>query len=470
MNLSSGDRESLVVCAVSTPPGLGGVSIIRVSGEGSFELVKKSAPSLPENPISHTAYLALFNSNLDSSTIDQCLITKFNKGKSFTGEETVEIACHGSPTICDRILQELINNGASAALPGEFTYRAFMNGKLDLVQAEAVLGLIESKSKKSAEISLRQLMGGVSQKIVSIEDKLTWCLAHIEASIDFSTEGLETVSQIELIQKLGECSVETQQLLSSYQKGRMIRDGVQIAILGKPNVGKSSLLNLLMGYERSIVTDIAGTTRDVVSDELVFEGQRLIFLDTAGIRKSTSDKVEIIGIQKSFETATKADLVLFVFDASLGLSDDDLEMVKKTANRNVLFIGNKADLLSSDANANANLKLVQKQIGNTDQEVLFCSTFDTSSQGLILRTILNNMIGEVQTGQESLLSNSRHFEGLTLAANKIASSISALNKNLGPEFVSLDLKEALMSLQIILGQHFDDQIMDRVFKEFCIGK
>ncbi|MFN8846686.1 MAG: tRNA uridine-5-carboxymethylaminomethyl(34) synthesis GTPase MnmE [Bdellovibrionales bacterium] len=469
MSLFSGDRENLIICAVSTPPGFGGISVIRISGEGCFLLVRKSAQLLPEAPVSHHAYLAFFNSILDNSKIDQCLFTYFSKGKSFTGEETVEISCHGNPTICDRILQELIRNGASTALPGEFTFRAFMNGKLDLIQAEAILSLIESRSKRSAEISLRQLIGGVSQKILSIEDKLTWCLAHIEASIDFSTEGLETVSPAVLLDKLNECLEESQILLSTYQKGRMIRDGVQIAILGQPNVGKSSLLNRLLGYERSIVTDIAGTTRDIVSEEIVYMGQKFVFLDTAGIRKTSDDKVEKIGIQRSFEAALKADLVLFVFDSTLGLTEIDFEMLSRIKTK-VILIGNKSDLLPSSSLADSKLKIVHSDHKFSDQEVLFCSTFDTSSPELVLQLVYENLIGEVQTGHEALLSNSRHFEGLSVAANKIADSLKSLKSGMGPELVSLDLKEALMCLQLILGKHFDDQIMDRVFKEFCIGK
>lgn len=470
MSFLGGDRDGRIICAVSTPAGVGGISVIRVSGPGAFELIKRTSPNLPDAPISHTIHLGYFFSKDQPEPVDQCLFSFFAKGKSFTGEETVEISCHGSPTLCDLILQGLIQQGATAALPGEFTYRAFMNNKLDLIQAESVLSLIESRSKQSANLALRQLMGGMSKVLAEIESELTWCLAHIEASIDFSTEGLETTSADDLLKKLEHGLKEIKTLLGSYQKGRMIRDGVQIAIVGRPNVGKSSLLNLLLGYERSIVTDIAGTTRDVVSDEVVYQGQRLCFLDTAGIRKGTSDRVEIIGIQRSLETAKGADLVLFIFDASLGFTSEDQELLEKIRETRTIFIGNKIDLTKSDDLPMQTLKIIQNHTAQASTNVLFCSTFDTTHQSIILSSILKIVIGEIQTTGGVLVSNSRHFEALGFAANNLERSIESLKTGVGAELVSLDLKEALMSLQMILGKHYDDQIMDRVFKEFCIGK
>jgi tRNA modification GTPase len=459
--LYSGDRDGRTICAVSTPAGYGGISVIRVSGPQAGKISQKIAPKLTRELESHRAYLCATIDPKTKTEIDQCLFTFFSHGKSFTGEETVEISCHGNPLICDQIMQALISAGAIAALPGEFTYRAFMNNKIDLIQAESVLSLIESRSKQSAKLAYRQLQGGLSKRVEIIENELTWCLAHIEASIDFSTEGLETTSQETLIQKLGVCLTEISEMLKTYQKGRMLRDGVQIALIGRPNVGKSSLLNLLLGYERSIVTDIAGTTRDVVSDETQYEGQRLCFLDTAGVRKATQDRVEKLGIEKTIETARGADLILFVFDSVLGFTDEDKEQV--------LFLGNKTDLTTQKKQADS-LKIIHSLQGFSSAEVLFCSTLDRSYQGQILDSVIKKVMGSVQIENDLLVSNARHFEQLNLAVEKIEQTLKSLKSGHGAELTSLDLKEALISLQAILGKFFDDQIMDRVFKEFCIGK
>lgn len=465
----SGDRDSRVICAVSTPAGYGGISVVRVSGEGAVAIVRRLAPQLASELKSHSAHFATLSDLHTKTAIDQCVFTYFEKGRSFTGEETVEISCHGNPLICDQIMQSLIAAGGLPALPGEFTYRAFMNNKLDLVQAESVLSLIESRSKKSATLAYRQLVGGLSEKIAVLESEMTWCLAHIEASIDFSTEGLETTPQNVLIKKLRSCHEEITQILQTYRAGRMLRDGVHIALVGRPNVGKSSLLNLLLGYERSIVTEIAGTTRDVVSDETQYDGQRLHFLDTAGLRKSTQDRVEKIGMQKSLETAKTADLVLFVFDLETGFLPEDEDLLKQIQNQNCIYLGNKADLSSTETKKNS-LKYVHEASSSQDAEVLFCSTLDKSNQELVLKAILKRTLGDVQVENEVLIANARHFEQLSMAAEKIANAIESLEQGFGAELTSLDLKEALMGLQAILGKYFDDQIMDRVFKEFCIGK
>lgn len=465
-----GDRDKSTICAVSTPAGFGGISVIRLSGPDSQVIIRKVFHSFPTHPESHRIYLGHLTDPLSNEVIDQCLFSFFAEGKSYTGDETIEISCHGSPVISDRILKALIFSGAIAARAGEFTYRAFMNNNIDLVQAEGVLNLVESRSKKSAQLAIRQLMGGLSEKIEKIESDMTWCLAHIEASIDFSTEGLETTTQQELSNKLTECLKEISKILDTYQKGRMIRDGIQVALVGKPNVGKSSLLNLLLGYDRSIVSSQAGTTRDVVSEELVFEGQRLVFLDTAGIRFKSHDDIELIGIKKSMEVIQKADVVVVVFDLNetqdweLRLSSPELLDQKK-----IVVIGNKSDLVNNDVREKF-MKFLQSQAHYRSAEVIFASTFDNQCRQDILDKLCKSLLSEQLAENDVLLANARHFENLKVSFDNISTALQALNSGEGAELVSLDLKEALISLQDMLGKRFDDQIMDRVFKEFCIGK
>lgn len=465
-----GDRDQLTVCAVATPPGYGGISVIRVSGSQALSVVRKCFPKLPVEAVSHKAY---FGTVYDPSTmvgIDQVLVLYLAEGKSFTGEHTLEISCHGSPIICDQILKALINSGASAALPGEFTYRAFMNNRLDLVQAESVLSLIESRSQKAAQLSFRQLEGDLSEKIEAIEKELTWCLAHIEANIDFATEGLEVSSMNELISKVESCSVEVNKLLKTYQQGKIIKDGLKVALVGQPNAGKSSLLNLLLGFDRAIVDATPGTTRDVVDADTVFKGIRIVFQDTAGLREGTRDHIEAIGIQRSQNAAESADLIVFVFDAEKGWSSEDEKWLKRVAGKPVLFLTNKMDRVSTDFDREKLVKNLQLSVAGGHSPVLFVSALDKMCRELILDEIYKSVIKSEKSDDEVALSQARHYENLLKARKFMDQSILSMKEGVGAEFVSLELKEALIALQETLGKYFDDQIMDRVFKEFCIGK
>ncbi len=300
-----GDRDQDTICAVSTPHGVGGISVIRVSGLDTLSIVAKICPFLPEHPESHRVYFGVLRNSQNAAgsasadEIDEVLVTYFKKGKSFTGEEVIEISCHGSPVICQSILHELVLLGARPADRGEFTFRAFMNGKLDLVQAESVLSLIESQSQQAARLALRQLKGSVSKKLEDIENDMTWVLALAEAGIDFSTEGIQLVENSVVLERLDKIEKSLEELVGTFKVGRVLKDGFRIVLTGLPNVGKSSLLNLFLEDERAIVTDIPGTTRDVIHGDTSFKGVKFTFLDTAGLRESVSDLVEKIGIQKA---------------------------------------------------------------------------------------------------------------------------------------------------------------------------
>jgi len=473
-----GDRDSQTICAVSTPHGVGGISVIRVSGTRSLEITRKVASFLPAKIESHKAYFGTLQDVHQNEEIDEVVVTYFQKGRSFTGEEVLEISCHGNPQICQKILNQLIAEGARAADRGEFTYRAFMNGRVDLVQAESVLSLIESQSDKAAKLALRQLKGQLSSKLESIENELTWLMAHMEAGIDFSTEGLELVSNETVIKKLLQIQSDLQNLVNSYNSGRLLKDGVRVALAGKPNVGKSSLLNLLLEEDRAIVTEVAGTTRDVITGDAQFAGLKLAFLDTAGIRNHTSDIVEQIGIQKSREAHLEADVVLFIYDASTGLQTEDLEILSQLANTNLYIVGNKVDKLKSAPVAEELVKQLQsvpnleKLTSSPDfakRNLFFVSALDQNARPLILKEI-STRFSMTDIQDNVLLSNSRHFENLSKALTNTVRCQQMLKEGMGSEFLAIELKEALIAVQETLGKRFDDQVMDRVFKEFCLGK
>lgn len=465
-------RDSQTICAVSTPPGYGGISVIRLSGDKAALTVQKCLSKFPQKPESHKAYYGKFIDPSTGQEIDQVVALYFEKGHSYTGEETIEISCHGNPIVCERLLKTLIEQGLKPAQPGEFTYRAFMNNRLDLVQAESVLSLIESRSQKSAEVALRQLEGDLSLEIGKIENEMTWCLAHIEAGIDFATEGLEVTTQHELISKLTNCLKALEFLLSTYQKGKILKDGLQVALVGRPNVGKSSLLNLLLGYDRAIVTAQAGTTRDMVEADVIYDGTRIVFQDTAGLReeKETQDQIEIMGMKRSQEAAKKADILVFCFDLSEGWNETDERWLKNLAPKNLIFLGNKSDQSVQNAQKSTELvKKLQLLAGSMNSPVLFVSALDKNHRQVVMDAVKKAGSVDLQ-GEQVLLSHARHFENILKAKTFTEQAIQALHNEVGPEFVSVELKEALIAMQETLGKRFDDQIMDRVFKEFCIGK
>lgn len=476
------DRDLDTICAVSTPVGVGGISVLRISGPSAISVTRALCSFLPEKLESHRAYhgfLKSLKTETEGDSIDEIVATYFAKGRSYTGEDTFEISCHGSPLITREILSEMVNAGARTADRGEFTYRSFMNGKIDLVQAESVLSLIESQSKQSAQQALRQLQGSVSKELTDIEDLMIWCLAHMEASIDFSTEGLEVVEDQILLDKITILTARLQKLVETYGKGRVLKDGYQLLLTGIPNVGKSSLLNLLLEEDRAIVTDIPGTTRDVIEAHFNTNGIKVNLIDTAGLRHS-EDKVEQIGIQKSYLAQERADGIFFVFDSSKGLHLSEIEEISKLDLKKTYLIGNKADLgketseqrLEIVRNALVNSPLFQKLQGfwpALAPRVLFVSALE-KKDGDRLKTLIHQSIGDLEFEDQAVISQARHWENLSAALQNMKQAFDLVANQASPEFMSLEMKEALLRVQETIGKRFDDQIMDRVFKEFCIGK
>lgn len=451
--------------------------MIRVSGDKAGALVRKLCPQLTLAFESHKAYFSELYHPENNEIIDEALITFFKKGKSYTGEETVEISCHGNPRICETILKALVSLGARLAERGEFTYRAFMNGKIDLVQAESVLATIESQSKQATQLALRQLKGELSKSLIELLDHLVWVAAHIEASIDFSSEGLDTVDLPVVDHKLSEIEKTLVQLVDSYKTGRLIKEGFQVVFVGKPNVGKSSLLNLVLQSNRAIVTAVAGTTRDIVDGQTLYGGISFIVTDTAGLR-SSQDEVELIGIQKSKEALVDADALIWVLDSHLGMSQEDKDILSLLSPQNLWICLNKSDL-PQDSNILReleNLLMERNFFPIKDEAAVFLKNrvISVSANELASRSqILESLSKELKTtGFESSvsLSNARHFEALTIALDNISRCRVMLAQGDGSEFITFELKEAIMRVQEVLGKRFDDEIMDRVFKEFCIGK
>ena len=486
------ERDEDTICATATPPGIGGISVIRVSGAKCITVVRKLAPFLPEAPKSHQVYYG-YISELKGSreSIDEVLISFFKEGRSFTGEDTVEISCHGSPQICSQILQELIQAGARLANKGEFTYRAFSNGRIDLVQAESVLSLIESETKKSSRLALRQLKGSLSSELSKLEDQLTLILAHLEANIDFSAEDIVVASTQDLESRLLSCIASAKTLLQSYYTGKVLQNGLKVGLIGPPNVGKSTILNYFAGEEKAIVTDVPGTTRDLIEAKVVIDGQAVCFVDTAGLRETT-DKVEALGIKKVKSILKELDEIFIILDLSSDLTHQlQLNNVDLMLDKPVIIIGNKVDSQRSEYSDYALKELllsvgkaVCKPVENAvheDYKLLkiienlspdsFFKVSATSGQNLVeLHSHITNKVHREFSESSALISQSRHFELLKRCESFCEKTLILLREEASDEFVVFELQEALKAVHEILGKQFDEQVMDRVFKEFCLGK
>lgn len=450
------------ICATATPPGRGGIAVIRLSGSDALKIARRVAPFLPEkNKIkSHRAYFGRICSIDSQQLIDEALVTFFKNGSSFTGQEVVEFSVHGSPAICEWLLRELIGAGARIADKGEFTYRAFCSGKIDLVQAESILSVIESTSSSAATRAARSLSGELSKKLSFIENEITLTLANLEANIDFSQEDIEIETNNNIVRRLDAVRAEVASLISAYKYGRLIREGLNISLIGIPNAGKSSLLNALLCFDKAIVSDQPGTTRDLVQGEFQVRGLSICVHDTAGLR-DTNDSIELAGLAKTQQSAQAADLLLFVFDATANkeiqmncLNSFREQMPKKP----VFLVINKCDL-SKEVALNNDLDLPALSVSAKEGlgiENLKTAIYETFFFGL--------------DENSDVSTTARQNEALILSEQALVQAIDKIKKNDSPEFIISDLQEALLKIYEILGKRFDDQVMDRVFSEFCLGK
>lgn len=476
------------ICALATAPGTAGIAVIRISGSLTSKILSQLCPSLKLPLESHKVYFSklyrkdvgsLAGSASERELIDECLISFFAEGRGYTGQESAEISCHGSPSIVAEILEQIVACGARAAKPGEFSFRAFVNQKIDLVQAESVLSLVHAESRAAARLALRQLQGSLSKQFHVLEDKLIWILANLEASIDFTTEDIQPVDYAMLSKRCMDLSKEIDSMISSFSTGRVLANGLHISIVGKPNAGKSSLLNQILDQDKAIVSDIPGTTRDCVEGELHISGLKVKFIDTAGLRETT-DSIESIGIRKSQEALAASDLVIVLLDPL------DPDVLQKSSyysdlkDKNTFIVFSKKDLLAQNKaflglNIDEKLgKMADIFIKNHDilaenTQVLAISSIQREGLDLLLQNI-KTLIEQKYSSQSASIFHTRHYEGLLKIKEFLDKSQKMLLKNDSPDFISFELHECVFALHELLGKRFDDQVMDRVFREFCIGK
>lgn len=460
------------ICALATPAGQGAIAVIRLSGNKAFEIgdavfTKKYNAKhfkLSEAP-SHTIHLGDIKDG--NKIIDEVLVSVFKNPHSYTGEDTLEISCHGSVFIQQQIIKLLISKGARMAEPGEFTLRAFINGKLDLSQAEAVADLIASDSEASHQIAMQQMRGGFSKDIAELREKLINFAALIELELDFAEEDVEFANRNELRNLIENLHSRIKKLIDSFAAGNVFKNGLPVAIIGKPNAGKSTLLNTLLNEERAIVSDIAGTTRDTIEEELNLNGIVFRFIDTAGIR-NTDDKVEAIGIEKTYEKISKAALVLYIFDLindSPELVNEDLKLIKeKTLNRNIpiIIVGNKIDVTTPNEAA---LKF------KSDIAPIFIS----AKNNVNIDVLKEKLLSYVDTGKlknnETIISNTRHLDALNKTLEALDMVLNGLENHISGDFLALDIRKAIQHLEEIAGKiDFDKDILGTIFSKFCIGK
>ena len=465
MNLSD------TICAVATPLGEGGIGIIRISGVNSERIAMalfrpaKIRPSEKGGIFkSHYLYRGTILNPADKSSFDEALMVIMRKPHSFTGEDVVELHCHGGQLVLQRVLELIVRQGARMAEPGEFTKRAFLNGKLDLVQAEALIDLIRAKTDLSLKVAHAQLEGQLSKKINQLKNSVVNLLAQIEAELDFPDE--EDVSGIpdkEISKRLQQINEEMAKLLSTYEEGRILREGISCIILGRPNVGKSSLLNLLLKEERAIVTSIPGTTRDIIEEVINIKGIPLRLMDTAGLRE-TQDEVESIGIRFTMKRLESSQMVLFVVDVSTGEFEEDIKILDKIRNKKMIVIGNKID--NADKKAMDSFRTLLEKMTKVEISALYDRGVEELRQ-----TIYNAATGQkTDEFTELVLSNTRHKISLEQARDAIMKAEETLKEGLSKEFIAVELKEAVERFGEITGIVTTEDILDRIFSQFCIGK
>ncbi len=453
--------DNTTIAAIATPHGTGGISVIRVSGSECINICDKifrakSNKSLVDAK-THTIHYG--NIAVDGKIIDEVLVSVMRAPNTFTREDTVEINCHGGLVVTEKVLLAVISAGATLAAPGEFTKRAFLNGRIDLSQAEAVIDIINSPSSLALSVAANQLGGSLSEDINNLRDSILEILAQINVTIDYPEEDIDDIEKEELITKLKDAREKMSALLESSHRGKLIKDGINTVICGKPNVGKSSILNLLARDARAIVTDIAGTTRDVIEERITIGNAVLNVFDTAGIR-NTSDTIESLGIDKSKECIKNAELVLFVADSVTGISEEDKEIFESLDKKNVIVILNKSDIADIKAD-----KLFE------DYTVIKLSA--KTGTGLDdLSSAVEEMfkLGQISAGDNNAITNLRHKEALGSALNSLSAAIVSLEECIPYDIVSIDLTDCASRLGEITGKTVSDEIVDKIFARFCLGK
>ena len=450
------------IVAWATPSGTGAIAVTRVSGPDAITLMDPLFKSIKgkklANQKSHTIHLGHIVD--DGKVLDEVLVSLFKGPHSYTGENVVEISCHGSPYIQQQIIQLVLRNGCRSASAGEFTLRAFLNGKIDLSQAEAVADLIASDSEAAHDIAMQQMRGGFSNEIQELRQELLNFASLIELELDFSQEDVEFADRTQFNELLSRISEVLKKLIDSFALGNVIKNGIPVAIVGQPNVGKSTLLNVLLNEERAIVSEIAGTTRDTVEDHISIKGINFRFIDTAGIRE-TVDVVEKIGIERTFDKIEKARLIIYLFDG-MAFDKKELQQIQeKYPNKRLLPICNKTDLLNPEQ-----IEKITSEI----PDVLFLSAKLKTGIPELEQKLLSLVDSGALSGDTTIITNSRHYDALLKALEEIQKVKEGLDMELSSDLMAIDIRQALYHLGEITGSVTTDDLLGNIFSNFCIGK
>lgn len=450
------------IVALATPAGIGAIGVIRLSGTKAFHIVNALFPSkdLNQQP-THTLHVGYLRE--EDTVLDEVVISLFRSPRSYTGEDVVEISCHGSPFVQQQVLQACINQGARTAKPGEFTQRAFLHGKLDLTQAEAVADLIASNTEASRKAALHNIRGGFSHVLQQLRDRLLSFSALIELELDFSQEDVEFADRTQFYKLINEAEVTVQQLLQSFQLGNVIKNGVQVAIIGKPNAGKSTLLNSLLNENRAIVSEIAGTTRDTIEEILNIDGILFRLIDTAGIREHTSDVIESIGVEKSLEKMRQADVVVYLFDVQ-DTTTADLKKAREDFRQQgiqYLLVGNKVDKEQEAS--------LQSKYQGVDHLIFIAAKTNRHIDVLKQRLVDTVLHGQVNA-ENTIVTNARHYHALQQVASSLADIHKGLDDKIPGDLLALDIRRCLHYLGEITGSISNEDQLDYIFSKFCIGK
>ena len=450
-----------VIVALATPPGIGAIGVIRLSGNGSIALINDMFPSKDLSvQKGNTLHVGLL---LDGNKLlDEVVLSLFKGPRSYTGEDVIEISCHGSPYIQQQVMEACIRRGARLANPGEFTLRAFLQGKMDLVQAEAVADLIASGTKAAQETALNQIRGGFSSVLAFLREELIKFSALIELELDFSQEDVEFADRTALRTLLDQLETSVNDLLASFKLGNVIKNGVNVAIVGKPNAGKSTLLNALLKENRAIVSAIAGTTRDTIEEVLNIDGILFRLIDTAGIREG-ADEIEAIGVEKSREKMKSADIVLYLFDASAD-EKADVEAMQHALNlvaRSWIMIGNKVDDPAAVPSIASNYGL---------KDAVYISAKQNMNLDALKLTLTEKVISGGVNTENTIVTNARHYQSLQKLSSILMAIRNGMQENVPGDLLSIDIRECLYQLGEITGQISNEDQLDFIFSKFCIGK
>ncbi len=465
-----------IICAPATIPGTGAISVVRISGNGSIELsdrvVRLKSGKLADAAGYTLHYGTVFCDSDDTEILDEVLVSVFRAPHSYTGEDSVEIACHSSKYIVERLLQRLVDCGARAATPGEFTQRAFVNGKMDLAQAEAVADVISAQSEAAHRVAFSQLKGGFSKELKGLRDELLKMTALLELELDFSEEDVQFASRDELMSLLDDAIRHIHSLTDSFRYGNALRNGVPVAIVGAVNAGKSTLLNALLCDDRAIVSDIAGTTRDTIEETMTIDGVLFRFIDTAGLRE-TSDEVEKIGISRSYKKMEEATIVLALLDATASEEENEAsisDIVSKTDVRSqkLAVLLNKVDILGCNINVNR----INDSVLSLGEKVVKLSISAKTGFGLdeLKRLLSDTQKSQALDSDQTVVTNLRHYQALTEACAALERVGSSLSAGQTPDLLAEDLREALHHLGEITGEITTDEVLGEIFGRFCIGK